>query len=356
MNDNIKLPNIWNKWNPEICDRDIYLNFDRSKNPFGSTIISRIGSASADAEVYHIRFDGVDFALKIMPRIDDDSEQKNINEINIAKHADDMPRHFPMVFGHGTTNRFTSNDSPLFKKAEEYHCYTTLSEQLSTKRQKLEFIHSYKEGTTLTDLIERFDLNPCVPKTITADYLISELANGDMGTWMNGDHLITDWKIILFDVISGIYYMSTTLKKAHSDLHPGNILIIEKTPKCDITALIHDFGRAIEVIDSIPITYITGLISFCTEFLGASKRTDLIVPSIIKQAIRQIYDSISSIDNNTLDINNIDNIYKKALMIIKGIPTKRKFHCKGRTMSKGRKGIRKSRRSRRKTRSSHKHA
>lgn len=347
---NIRLPNVWKKWNPNICNREIYLNFKDPIDKLKAKMVSRIGSPSADAEVYHVQVKDdqgkkTDFALKLMPHIDDDSEQKNKEEIKIAQQAGKIAKHFPMVFGHGTSNNIVSNDSPLFKKAKEYKCYNSLLSHISTKRQKLQFKQKYKEGGELLELVKMFNLDECHDDTIKTDYLISELTNGDLGNWMKKSRSLFDWKTVLFDIISGIFYMAAKLKKAHTDLHPGNILIIEPTDECNVTALLHDFGRTIDVTDDVPITNITGLLSFCHEFLGASKREDLIVPSKIKTTVRKVYDILSKLGADDLNTKKkVHDIYKTALEIINAV---NELKIKRRPHSRGKRIRKKSRKSRR---------
>ena len=339
----INLPTIWEKWNPDICDRDIYRNFNKEIKLDKCDIVKRIGSDSADAEVYHIKYKNINFALKLMPRIDSDSEEKNRLEIETAiKAGSELPKYFPKVFGSGTSDKYVNkSNSLLFKKAEEYSCYMSLLEQLKSKRQKLEFSQAFREGTTLKELIKKFNLESC-EKTAVVDYLISELANGDLGNFIKKPRKIYDWNIILFDIITGIYYMATKLKKAHSDLHPGNILIIVATDNCNVspvkddqgllatvrneqlqvTALLHDFGRAINVTKKNSETYFTGLLSFCKEFLGASKRPDLIVPKQIKKAIIEINEVIIKLTTDQsieLTGKKIYNIYKYVLEIVNNV-------------------------------------
>ena len=73
-----RVPNDWSTWR-KVIDREKYKNFDGNKFP-GKVefcenvlenysdkiqIVERIGSASADAEVYKIKFEDMEFALKL---------------------------------------------------------------------------------------------------------------------------------------------------------------------------------------------------------------------------------------------------------------------------------------------------
>ena len=70
------------------------------------------------------------------------------------------------------------------------------------------------------------------------------------------------------------------------DLHPGNILIVSKENR--IGALIHDFGRCYQLDLNVPQMSKASLISFCSEFLKASSRPDLLIPDEIKSLIKEI--------------------------------------------------------------------
>lgn len=350
------LPTIWSKWNPDICDRNTYLNFREEINLKDCNIVKRIGSESADAEVYHIIHNNIGFALKLMPRIDSDSEQKNKTEIEIATRTNNSLKYFPKTFGFGTTNNFMKEkNSLLFKKAKKYSCYLSILDQLKTKRQKLEFTQLFKEGISYKDLMKKFNIEKCDKKPII-DYLISELANGDLGNYIMANNIsLYDWKIILFDIITGIYSMAKNLKKAHTDLHFGNILIILPTVNCNVTALLHDFGRTINIDDNLE-TYLTGLISFCKEFIEASKRTDLNIPQEIKKVIIQINENIEILLKSKLSLEKIYGIYKYSLITIKNIDDnkeilKKKSKRRGRSKRRSSKTIRNRKKSKIKKRS-----
>ena len=71
-----KVPNDWSTWR-KVIDREKYLTFDKKtfpnnlefcenlENSDKVQILERIGSASADAEVYKITFENMDFAFEI---------------------------------------------------------------------------------------------------------------------------------------------------------------------------------------------------------------------------------------------------------------------------------------------------
>ena len=319
-----KVPNDWSTWR-KVIDRDKYLTFDKKtfpnnlefcenlQNSDKVQILKRIGSASADAEVYKIRFEDMEFALKLMPRVDNDSEERNRKEIETAYQASEYSGYFPLTFAYGycpETSYYSNMESSFIPRAVKYKCVRDMLKMIDNKVMKKRFESDYRNGISIDDLKNKYKLKDKENKDkIQVDFLISELANGDLGNWMKKSRDIKEWRKVLIDVITGIYYLTVILGKVHPDLHPGNILI-SKT-KDGIQALIHDFGRCYPVDENIPATYKATLLSFCFEFIPcANTRDDLIIPREISIIVQDIFKTVQGLDINP---TNIENIYEEII-------------------------------------------
>ena len=318
----------WSFWRI-VIDRDKYKNFDinslpdtvdfcNSIEPNTNTnikIIKRIGSVSADGEVYHVQFNGMDFAMKLMPRIDSDGEIKNKNEIETSLIASKYSEYFPLTFAYGFCDNSSyyvstnGNTSSYITKAIEYHNYSLLIQQITSKNIKKRFDNDYRAKIPLNILANKYNLTMLEENKIEVDFMLSELANGDLGNWMMIKRDMKDWNKILLDIVVGTYYLTVMVGKVIPDLHPGNILILRDPLK----ALIHDFGRSYPVDDEISPTYKATLLSFCSEFLSCSTRNDLIIPRDILVKIQDIYNILM---NTNIDKNNIKCIYDNLIIPI----------------------------------------
>ena len=273
----------------EICN-----NINQILGVENIEIIDRIGSPSADGEVYRIRYKGVEYALKLMPRVDDESEIRNKNEIETANLASQYPEYFPMTFASGycpnsyyylTENRQFSSFIP---RAIQYSNLTNFLNTLDKKsRKRVE--SEFRNAENKEDFFKKYNFK--ISNTIQVDFLISELACCDFGNWMMQERTINEWKKILIDIVTAAYYMPVVLKKVHPDLHPGNILIT------NTGILLHDFGRAYTIDETIPEMYRATLMSFCSEFMSCSTRSDLIIPPQVLSAIQEIYITIQKEGN-----------------------------------------------------------
>ena len=164
---------------------------------------------------------------------------------------------------------------------------------------------------TISELKIKYDMDFIDDETIQVDFLISELANGDLGNWMTKKRSISDWKKVLIDVVTGIYYLTTQLKIVHPDLHPGNVLILKE--KENIRALIHDFGRIYSIEEGVEEMNKATLLSFTSEFIACSNRDDLIIPREILAIIQDIHHSI---EKERITMDNIQNIYENLIFPI----------------------------------------
>jgi len=322
-----KPPPDWGFWR-RIVDREKYINFDKKfpdnayfcnsvlndKPNFEKIeIIGRIGSPSADAEVYRIKFNDMDFAMKIMPRIDKDSERKNLNEIKTAIEASEYQEYFPITFAYGycpnSSYYVSANNefSAFIPKAIEYSAISKLLNMTNGKNTKKRLEYDIRNGKHIEEL-EKIKKEE---NGIQVDFLISELANGDLGNWTTREHTIDEWISILNDIFTGIYYLTGILHKVHPDLHFGNILIIRK--EGGVKALIHDFGRSYPINKNVPETVKATILSFCSEFISCSSRNDLIIPRKILLIIQDIHKIIK---DKEINLENLQNIYENNIFPI----------------------------------------
>ena len=346
----------------KVIDREKYINFlNSAQNAFPDNayfcnylltdhdsaeehkpiqILGRIGSPSADGEVYRIKFRDMEFALKLMPRIDNDSESKNKREIETANLASQYPDYFPITFAYGycPESSYYKNEigetSPFIRKALEYSTYSTVIQHFKSdpkyKNQLKRFEASYRNlgPQILEESFSKLKIEKGKEK-IQVDFLVSELANSDLGFWMTKNQSIEDWKQVLVDIFTGIYYLTIMLKKVHPDLHPGNLLIVKSKQKQEaeqeqgnkkhISALIHDFGRCYDIDEKVPEHWKATILSFCQEFISCSSRNDLIVPRQIAIMIDDIYNYFSNTDKNKeiiLSPSNLKEIYETIILPI----------------------------------------
>ena len=308
------LPNEWNHYR-EVEERkypfeNIVINIDDIE------IVERIGSDSANGRVYRIRFKEKEYAMKIMPRRDDNSEEENRKEIETAIAASKYSEYFPIVFSYGflpvvynypDKQAIFYNNICRMKRQIDKRLIDSLQKQGIVDFQPQlkilikRFDNDVRNGLDIEELKEKYNLNEkefnleqevkcciqilqsknqdisplvkyCIQANIQADYLISEIANEDLGNWMKTERSILrsidEWILLLSDIIKGINCLTENLKKIHPDLHPGNILVIKENGR--FKALIHDFGRCFDIPNKEVIN--SSLLSFCKEFLSCSRR------------------------------------------------------------------------------------
>lgn len=284
-------------------------------------ILGRIGSPSADAEVYKIRFNNLEFAMKIMPRVNQDSQTKNNKELETAEKASKYPDYFPLSFAkgyHSGSSFYVSENghkSSFVHHAIEFHSYQRMLNQIDNLQKRKRFEQDYRSGISLNILSSKYNLIYDEDSLIEVDFLISELCNMDLGIWMTTSHDISEWKFVLRNILKGIYYMTEFLEIAHPDLHVGNILI-NTSVKGEPLALIHDFGRCYS-ISSEPGNnkmYRGSLYSFCSEFISCtSTRDDLIVPRTVLIIVQDI---LKFLMKTEFTRDNLQEIYESVLLPI----------------------------------------
>lgn len=188
----------------------IYFNvtnyIDDDDVDISSKITKRIGSESQNGEVY---ISDNSLAIKVLPLINKNSFDKNMNEINITELAsqavlEKRTMHFPIMYGFDLCENTTFyNDSFTLK----------------SKR--------YQKGKTKSHVI------------------LMELGCCDLKYYLdNNDIESEELAYIKKQCRKGISDMHSILGVCHNDLHLGNFLLLPYDNKYGYIILIHDFGSA----------------------------------------------------------------------------------------------------------------
>lgn len=287
MNPNINFDKLVlnvKKWEPnadEILDKRVGRQFDnifsrikqndkcictpkwdeKSECDIHIKVLNRIGSSSSAGEVYKVILDGENVAAKVLPILNDKDFDINQNEIKIAKMASELVKkgispYFPIVYGSAfCKNTKYSKDSKFKKESDLYHLRKHLRTQIEDRMKQKRFMISTRQLDKKKDIINKSNLdNPNLDYTVTSNVLISELAWGDVGSFV-GEYKdkISDfnWAVIISYVLEGIRDMQKYLNVVHEDLHQGNVLMMlfEDSKNLYFICLIHDFGKSIIVKD-----------------------------------------------------------------------------------------------------------
>jgi serine/threonine protein kinase len=224
-------------------------------------IIQRIGSPSNEGEVFLLSIDGLKFAAKIMPIINEESRLKNENEINYATRAsnlvlDGKSQFFPMVYGTSyCQNTKFSEGSTLANKCFLYSFKNQLLQKVPEKymeRTKRFLISddldreeikqkTMRLGNLSIETIQDVEENCAIPSNI----LMSELAWGDFRMFIAKYGYQTSnmsFHSLMRMIFSAIRDLQTKLGLIHRDLHTGNILLRISSEEGCFLPLIHDFG------------------------------------------------------------------------------------------------------------------
>lgn len=175
-------------------------------------INQRIGSDSKNGEVYMGKIVYSNFAIKVLPIINDNSFEKNRNEIAIAELASQMVLenrtiHFPIVYGYDL-------------------CENTIfyNEKFTNKSKR------YQNNETKSHI------------------LIMELGCCDLKQYLKNNNISKKEKdYIKKQCLQAIDDMHRLLGVCHNDLHLANFLLLpseNKTAVYGYIILIHDFGSA----------------------------------------------------------------------------------------------------------------
>lgn len=300
-----RAPNLWKEPSLNTTSRESLITLLRSDQhlfPLNTTFCmnlkhpnrilpwKRIGSPSSEAEVYQIKspYHNVDAALKIMPILTSEDEEKNKREIDTAIQASNLvvsgqSHYFPLVYGWGHCFDMTLFQNSKFEERAKYHSQIALrARDFPSKRKMLERFE--KISMSLADIDTRLNIPKYVeePK-VEGDFLISELAHMDLSRWASEIHLESAWRDVLNGILLGLQDLRN-LGICHNDMHLGNVLIKYEN---GLIPLIHDFGKVeplngtnvtqdlIRILDSLvgrervrlPVRY-TNLLSEALDDLG----------------------------------------------------------------------------------------
>lgn len=289
-----------------LCDM-IFNHPHQEKQEGTVEVLQRIGSESKEAEVYLVSLPDQNLgAMKIMPRKSIDDISKNSNEIQVASQASELAlneecRYFPHVYASGhCSNVSLYPGSQHIPRAIEWAQYERLLSQYPGKERMIEIL--IHQGLPFDRISQRLNLKYKTTPMISADILISELANEDMGQWALRGHSLNDWKLIIKDVLNGLHCLHVDLGFIHNDMHLGNVLITEEE-----RALIHDFGKA-EPIGAYDFTrdYTTFLYSLLDETKG------YYVPDKIQVWATSFFswvDNVNKEDINQILLESLSNLH-----------------------------------------------
>ena len=169
----------------------------------------RIGSPSQNGEVYMGKINTNGFALKVLPIINDNSYDKNENEIAISELASQMVLenrtiHFPIIY-----------DYDLCENTVFYN------EKFTLKSEK------YQKSETKSHI------------------LIMELGCCDLKQYLKNNEISSsEMSYIKKQCYEAIDDMHRLLGVCHNDLHLANFLLLPSEAKYGYIILIHDFGSS----------------------------------------------------------------------------------------------------------------
>lgn len=288
----------------------------------------RIGSESTMGEVYKIKFEDYNVAVKILPIINDSSIKNNKKEIKIAKELSNLvlnnqSTHFPIVYFDlycDSTYFYEHKKSKFATKSLNYQLYKKLISNIENDDSLIDDITLfYKNGmsmlTILNDAgIEQKSIDEI--SKIESNLMFSELAYCDLFHFVTT--LIYEYedidvrneimKQIIQQVLCGIRDMQNN-GIVHNDLHLGNILLLYKPYISDIenkignitdlVVLIHDFGKSIKSDKLSNIQKRIDIQTFKIEF-NKNYKSDFVKTS---------FDTITEMLDNNLDIHDIVKLY-----------------------------------------------
>lgn len=174
-----------------------------------NNILNRIGSESQNGEVYITKSRQENFAIKVLPLINKNSFDKNINEITITELAsqavlENRTIHFPIMYG------FDLCENTIF-----------YNDTFTRKSRR------YQNGESRSHII------------------LMELGCCDLKYYMNNNKIESEeLNYIKTQCRKAISDMHTILGVCHNDLHLGNFLLLPCENEYGYIILIHDFGNA----------------------------------------------------------------------------------------------------------------
>ena len=139
-----------------------------------------------------------------------------------------------------------------YEKSKSYQQFRFLFEKYKDNKKIYDKILHYKKNfKTPEDIVNILNLKDFIPSNVESHILISELANCDLGYYLDEcnslDTKSNDFVFyynILKQVFEAILDMHSRLGVCHRDLHLGNLLVLENSKSSDFQVLIHDFGKS----------------------------------------------------------------------------------------------------------------
>lgn len=276
-------------------------------------IVARIGSESADAEVYQITVSHLDavmgVAAKLLMNNSPNANQKNQNEIDIAKMASyhvktGVTNRFPRVYGdYKCPELILSPDSKLLESCKALNLRNQLL-KLGVKQSEVKRFLAQNKSRSVLDARELIEnaknqftevshaIGSCGKSS--GRILLSELAWGDFGQFLgkcadsgncNSPKNYILLHFLVKEVLLGIKDLQKLLSVVHGDLHLGNVLIrlVKDQTQIFVQSLIHDFGRSSRLDIFQPDDYTTDFFKFMDALTS-----NLHVPSNIKNDLHQL--------------------------------------------------------------------
>jgi len=296
----------WEKIGGNFCS-DKWLELDSGiDNIEDIKVIERIGSLSAEGEVYRVIFKEVEYAGKIMPINSVLSYRKNENEISIAKEMSQdvisgKTEYFPIVYASGFCKNTKYSEKSLFiEDSYRYFLFEKICAN-ETSACKKRMINKYKD-TSKKELEEIF-IN--VDIDISSHIMISSMAFSDLRELSNLRTVnLEAWDFIIISVLKAIKYMNEEKSILHNDLHLGNILILINDSNILVNPLIHDFGKSIRIVKWNICERKTDPEKFLYDLTLNPK-----VPFYTKNKIYPIIEYIRSLTESIPILDNIIDMY-----------------------------------------------
>lgn len=322
---------------------------------------NRIGSSSKDAEVYRttVVYDTpmhhvLQTAVKVLAIVDAESDEKNNNEIRIAKMASSLVEqgispYFLLVYGsRSCENMWFGSVSSMGRSAHRWAIRKYLEASVPSSQQRIaeKIVSQYEDRLVevtrnfvsrrwvepwLLVLVENIEMGGKTVTGLEVDenitlpgyVLVSELAYGDLGALAVRINLSEEqWFSLIADVLYAIRDLQEHLSVVHNDLHVGNVLLaVTQEGQASsgsqyevLQPVIHDFGRSFVVSNWRPELRIRDVHEFVSKVvlsLGS------VLPESVTLAIDELdsqltdlsflgEDTMNAVINRWQDLVNLD--------------------------------------------------
>jgi serine/threonine protein kinase len=231
-------------------------------------IVRRIGSDSSRAMVFHTQICSGNRACKLLLATETNPESKNLDEIYITtKLGAKYPRFFTKVYTIGKCSNVNIpapiKNNELIKEAEIWHIRSVMLPFLNISKRDIKTLEiEYRKtfnsqiyyGYLEQTLSKRKDQGIFTDQNLfklPALIMCSELGFGDLKQWSSLIRGSNDWKNIINDVLQALEILKTE-NITHSDLHHGNILLVEQKDELNYqspNSLGDKFNIVVKIID-----------------------------------------------------------------------------------------------------------